>query len=68
MNQDERRTLLIVKEQLPKPVVESDFIRLKEMEKNFQAFLNSDYRKGLGNQKPYALAVAFSLWLKEKVK
>jgi hypothetical protein len=41
---------------------------IPDFDKLFQEFISSDYRKGLGIQKPYALAVAFGLWLDKKVK
>jgi hypothetical protein len=58
MNQDERRAKRIVAEELQsmKKVV-PDFDKL------FQKFVESDFRKGLGNQTPMALAVGFSMWI-----
>jgi hypothetical protein len=58
LNTNERRAKKIVSEELQamKKVV-PDFDKL------FQKFVDSDFRKGLGNQKSYALAVAFSMWL-----
>lgn len=59
MNQDERRAKAIVKETAT---------MLDNLDELWQDFLNSDYRKGLGNQKPYALAVAFATWLEMEAK
>jgi hypothetical protein len=58
LNTDERRAKIIVAQELQamKKVV-------PEFDKLFQEFISSDFRKGIGNQKPYALAVAFSMWL-----
>jgi hypothetical protein len=58
MNQDERRAKQIVAEELKNLKRE-----IPDFDKLFQNFVNSDFRKGLGNQKPYALSVAFSMWL-----
>jgi hypothetical protein len=57
VNTDERRAKKIVAERAS---------ILANLDKLWQDFLNSDYRKGLGNQKPHALAQAFSQWLLKK--
>jgi hypothetical protein len=62
MNTDERRAKTIVEETLNTIPLIPDF------DKVFQKFLNSDYREGLGNQKPHALAVSFAIWLKGQTK
>jgi len=58
MNTDERRA---------KKIVEEELVNMKktipDFDKLFQEFVTSDYRKGIGNQKPYALALAFSMWI-----
>jgi len=67
-NTDERRAKIIVETEVE--TISSIHI-LFGAQANFndiwQEFLRTDYRKG-GNPKPYAIAVAFSIWLKEKVK
>lgn len=62
LNQDERRAKAIVEETLNTIPLIPDFDKL------FQEFVNSDYRKNLGNQTPHALSVAFAIWLKEQTK
>jgi hypothetical protein len=59
VNTDERRA---------KKIVAETATFLDNLGQLFQDFLNSDYRKGLGNQKPYALAVAFAIWLDMEAK
>lgn len=59
MNTDERRAKKIVAERAS---------ILANLDGLWQDFLNSDYRKGLGNQKPHALAVAFATWLDMEAK
>jgi hypothetical protein len=41
---------------------------IPDFDKLFQEFVSSDFRKGIGNAKSYALAVSFSLWLEKKAK
>lgn len=67
MNTDERRAKIIVQQNYPQIQILGSESQ-KEFDKLFQEFLSSDYRQKLGNQKPYALAVAFALWQKEKFK
>lgn len=59
MNTDEKRA---------KKIVAETATMLDNLDKLWQDFLNSDYRKGLGNVKPYALAVAFATWLDMEAK
>lgn len=67
MNQDERRAKIIVQQNYSTIQILGSESQ-KEFDKLFQEFVSSDYRKDLGDQKPYALAVAFALWLEKKLK
>jgi hypothetical protein len=56
MNQDERRAFKIVND------------KITTNRETWQKFLNSEYRKGLGNKKPNELVLAFANWLDMEAK
>ena len=65
MNTDERRAKKIVEE------IATDISGMFGSQEVFKEiwleFLRTDYRQG-GNPKPYAIAVAFGLWYRQKIQ